>query len=473
MAPIPIPISIIRRPRRGPTPDPVLRLKRRPWTVLALGALIAIGGGALGAQIARADLTGDVELDAGFLAIPCQLAPLLLGGDGNLSACEATVVTVDLETALSFDYLTSGLGVGLHGHLGATGLEDVVLRFETTLGSLELLNESIFAQAFGLVPLVFGTFAPACYEGTPGSGRCATLFRAQRLTAEAVVGGVTLSALTLVEDLAFPDPGELKPPGAVYTTQSQSFGFGSVLQVQGETPSGIVLGLEAGLCARRSSMRTKRHVFPFSLDPDCFVAPQTPSEKPPLFFSYERILVEGIPLVQGVGQDVEVVCEGVLRCEFTSRFRLEAVSVFSAVQAALRFETISGPFSFSGISLQLQAVPLTIVLAVDEAFLVSTVNVVGGVVVNPEARPAFLSGVLLWTRATGLQTLSLTLLVPRASTTASVTASFAGSAGSFALDSLRLQGAVRLRPEVRLGAFLTLSGATGLVELGLSGRFAF
>jgi hypothetical protein len=417
-----------KKPRRG----------RHTFFIIALVYVIWGAWGHLG----YADVTGSFGIQVSFAPIACQSvivqSPSVPLGD---QPCESTVFKLDFETDLTINITISGLIIGLHSHAGVTGFEDVILSFAATLGGLEVKDTFVFAQPYGLIVAGDGQTIPACYENEPGSGTCDTLFVKKRVEVTLSFGGVTLSNLALFEDVNFPSPGATKPLGAVYTAQSQSFGFGDVFTLEGQTPSGITLLFQTGFCAENKSNSIKKHSFSFSVNPDCVAGAQTPSLKPPLFFDFEKVAIQGIPIAASLTTEFTALCTGVLTCSFTNSFALTSTILFSLIKVSFTFENITGPFTFSSITLQLQSAPLTLTLVFSSLLELTSVSATVALTLNPDTNPASLSLSLSGSPGQGINSLKATLGVVRGGLTLSIASSFVGENGAVKFSKLTL-GAV-------------------------------
>jgi len=222
--------------------------------------------------------------------------PIIVGKDGNQiiigplgdQPCESTVFKVDFETDLNIDVTISGLTMGIHSHAGVTGFEDVILSFATTLGALDIKDEFVFAQPFKWDVLADGQVLPVCVEDSPGSGQCDLLFVKKRVEASISLGGVTFSNVAMIEDTTFPKPcvagmvsngcyedfaghafKYFKLQTDSYEAGDQHFGFGDLLTIEGQTPSGITVTGETGICVSTSNNKIKKHEWDESVNRQC------------------------------------------------------------------------------------------------------------------------------------------------------------------------------------------------------------
>jgi hypothetical protein len=412
-----------------------MTLKLFYLTLVALVALV------FWSDTSRADVTGSFGIRIALDPFACQDVPIFQTPSMQLGdqPCEKTVFKIDFQTELNINIAISGLILGIHSHTGVTGLEDIILYFTATLGDLDITDTFVFAQPFGVVEAADGEFIPTCYESEPGSGVCQTLFVKKRVETTISLGGVTFENLAMIEDVKFPDPGLIKPQKAIYTTQSQSFGFGDVVTLKGQMPSGITIRSETGICAEQKSNRIKKHSWSFTVNPDCVSGIQTPSAKPPLFFDFERLWIENIPLAPGLTKDIHIECTGVLACEFESTFTFTGAAIFPVIEASFEFANLFGPIAFEGVRMTLLAGRLTLTLTFDELLEPTSLSVTAAFTFNPDANPARLSVFVSATPGTGITSLVVALSVRRAGLAFLAISSFTGSDASVDFSQLTLR----------------------------------
>ena len=385
----------------------------------------------------KADVTGSFGVNILFAPIACTnviVGPAQTPTNLADQPCERTVYRIDFETDLNINIAISGLTMGIHSHLGNTGLEDVILSFAATLGALDIADDFVFAQPFGAIIDGDGQVNYACYENAPGSGECDLFFVKKRVSATISLGGVTFENLAILEDVNFPDcnvvPGlgcVTKPAGGTYTVEDQAFGFGDVISITGQTPSGITVTGITGICAEQGYNLIKKHYWSYTVNPDCAAGEQAPSPKPPLFFDFEKIYIEGIPLAADLFIDFSAECEGpTFACDFTVDATFTGSPIFPVITSSLYFSNISGAFAFGGATLVLPAGPATFYLYYDDTFDLYMVVADISTTLNPDTNPATLSVTVVGMPGIGLVAIDLGLSVQRAGLTLSTNASFSG-----------------------------------------------
>ncbi len=373
----------------------------------------------------RADVTGSFRLDVGFSPIDCRfwfLSDPDAGGFEPLSdqPCEGTIFRFDVQTDAGVFVTVSGLTAGFHVHIGTTGFEDALISLSMSLGALDLAGTLVFAQPFadGLLPT--GQRVPLCLEEEIGSGSCPLLFVKKRLELTLSLGGLTWENLALFEDVNFPDycqdffVGSLEvsyydlfgcvPPlkgvdtSLTYGAQSQQFGFGDVIALEGQTPSGITVRATTGICAEQLVNAIKKHVWRYTVNRDCYGGVQTPSVKPPMVFSFETLSLEGIPLAAGLRADVRIRCGSLAGSAEAGAFFACAFEGVGTITGGPLFDTVTitlGTFSplgagmLSDLEVQAAGGPVTLQMRISPSTLLPTfVLFTATFPVNPDTNPA-------------------------------------------------------------------------------------
>jgi len=195
---------------------------------------------------AQADVTGTFALM--FDMIP------------QTNVVEITPYLFDIRGRLTTNVTVSGLTASLDTIFGISGVEHAITMVNTTLGALTFNSTTVFAVPFGTIGI--GSFTFINPVGP-------LLFVTQRTRMEMNIAGITIRNLAIYEDLEFRHPFSTLPLGPMgepqlpsYTAQSQVFGFGDIISLSGQTPSGISLGFSAGFNADPSmSVSTKQAGF--------------------------------------------------------------------------------------------------------------------------------------------------------------------------------------------------------------------
>ena len=401
-------------------------------SVVSMGLIAVVVGAAslllplgMGVGSARADVTGLFEVKVGASPLDCREFLLLdpdTGGPLPLAdqPCEDTPFRFDLQTRLDLDLAVSGLVFGVHTHAGTTGFEDVVLSAFNALSPFDLGGTLMFAQPYANAFLPTGEEIPLCLEDAPGSGRCPLLFVRHSFGIDDFsIGGAAFGAVAYLEDVNFPDycldffiPGDLlasffEREGCVpalkgvdvpsaYGPQSQSFGFGSLFTVEGQTPSGIAVQVETGICLEQLVRSMKNHIRPLRVNRDCVADVGPP--KPPLLFSFEKLFIEDIWLTEHLTLDMAVLCgslEGSAEvgiffpCNLLSFWTITGGPLLDSITVEVRFEQILGPASLADIAVVARGGPLFLYLEIRPlTWTATTAFAQATFTVNPDANPA-------------------------------------------------------------------------------------
>jgi hypothetical protein len=311
----------------------------------------------------------------------------------------------------------------------------VILSVATTVGFIDIDDRFVFAQPFGAITDGSGMRNFACFENAVDSGVCDLFFVKKRVEVSIPISGVTLSNLALLEDINFPEcnvvPLETcvaKPQSGVYTAQSQAFAFGDLIEISGQTPSGITVTGRTGICFQNKSNLIKKHFFIGTVNPDCVEGAQTPSPKPPLFFDFESLSIEGVPLAADILMSTTVFCsQPTYACTFGVSLTFSGAVIFNPITLSLSFSTVTGPFTFGGLSLSLPAGVATITITFDAAFNLTSITASLNATINPDTKPGTLTATVTLIPGTGLTSMTLRLAVTRSGLTFSAVAAFSGT----------------------------------------------
>ena len=384
---------------------------------IALAALMALS---FYSATTKADVTGSFGIHLSFEPIQCQNLPLFDILNFPDQPCEKTFFKIDFETSININITISGLTVGIHAHTGVTGFEDIILSFATTLGALDITDTFVFAQAFASVFLLDGEEIPTCLEDQLGSGVCLTLFVKKRVDMSISLGGVTFSNLAMFEDVNWPNycldfflgfvdasffdlfgcihPIKGLDTGVVYNQQSQEFGFGDVITLSGQTPSGITVTSITGICAEQLVNAIKKHTWDHVVNADC--VGNNVVVKPPVLFSFEKLFIEGIPLTPNLTLDVSVYCGSLegsaavgafFPCNLFNTITVTGGPIFDSITVTSGFEDILGPGTFTDVEVTASGGPLFLIIDFDPATFTPTfIFAQASFTLNPDTNPASL-----------------------------------------------------------------------------------
>ena len=275
----------------------------------------------------HADIVGNSRLDLAMEPIPCTLIDEIKLD----TPCEKTLLMFDLESIIDVTLVTDSLSLRTNFAIGIAGLEHTILTLGATIGSIDLISEIWFATPFEAVVDVNNH--PNIVMIPPGK----ILFVKKRLTTIMKLGGVTLRNLAMFEDVTFPNPNanygtsdcdnDGSPEGTcvkgVETNpalqyQTQSFAFGDLINLTGQTTSGITVTSEIGVCATRASNSVKKFSAVGSVNPECHSQP-----KPDLLFDYTSLAISGIPVASGVVSNAQISCVKISKCSLTNTLSIQ------------------------------------------------------------------------------------------------------------------------------------------------------
>jgi hypothetical protein len=302
--------------------------------------------------------------------IPCTLV-----GEIQLDTpCEKTLLKFDIESIVNVSFSVSGMTFTLRSAMGIPGLEHLILTGLFTLGSVDLTAELWMATPFESVTDI--NLMPNVVMIPPGR----FLFVKQRITTEIALGGVALKNLAIFEDVTFPNPGadygttDCDGDGSLEGTcvlgietnpadryQTQSFAFGNLMTLAGQTPSGISITSQLGICATNTGNAVKKYSAAGSVNPHCAAR----RIKPGLFFDLMTVSLAGIPLTAGVTASVNMSCIQITACKLTNTFSFTGGPI--PISTSLTFTDLF-KVSFGGVSVRIPMGSVTIGLVIDGAF---------------------------------------------------------------------------------------------------------
>jgi hypothetical protein len=328
-----------------------------------------------GAFTADAQLTGSSFVDFVMEPIPCTLV-----GEIKLDTpCEKTLLKFDIESIIKLSASVSGMVFSIDSAIGIPGLEHLILRGLFTLGSVDLTSELWLATPFETVTDV--NLMPNTVVIPPGR----FLFVKQRLTTVITLGGLTAKNLAIFEDVTFPNPGAYygeidcdgdgSPEGTcilgIETNpanqyQTQSFAFGNLFSLTGQTPSGITVSSQLGICATNAGKAVKKFSAPGGVNPECATR-----VKPSLLFDLMTISISSIPLTAGVSASVNMSCIQITACKLTNTFALSGGPI--PFSTSLTFTDLF-KVSFGGVRFRVPAGPVTISVGIDSGFSLASAS---------------------------------------------------------------------------------------------------
>jgi hypothetical protein len=324
---------------------------------------------------------------------------------------EISLIDFDIQNDLNITVVISGLSTTFHTHFGIAGVEDVIVSASATLGALDIQSQLVFGRFAGICLAASG---PSCLAvaNNPIPLNDSLLFIKKRVTMTLSLGGVTFTNLALFEDTTFP---ETLTPTAY---QTQNFAFGDALTVSGQTPSGISISAQTGLCVTRTPNVIKKHSFPYEVNPACATTP-----KPDILFDFERLTVSGVPLAPGVTGSSVLSCVTITACSFT----LTAAVAGGPIPFTANFTfTNLLSLTFGGANLVLSSGAGSLTIGITAAGQIGAVRMLLNATINPDTNPATLVIDARITPGVGLNLAFISLVIERAGLLLGVDATFAG-----------------------------------------------
>ncbi len=323
------------------------------WVVPAVMISIVLGG----AVTTQAQLSGSSRLDLIATPIPCTLIDEIKLD----TPCERTLLMFDIESIIELKLAVGGMAFSESLAISIAGPEHLVLNLNTKLGDAALKPEVWFAVPFESVTDVNNMWNMVVIP--PGH----ILFVKNRFTLEMNIGGLKLKNLAMFEDVTFPDPGsdygttdcdgdgdtEGTCVGGVETNdalhyENQAFAFGDIINLSGQTHSGISISSRTGVCAESGSNSVKKYSASGRVDPDCVADG--------FKFNFETISVGGIDFggIQ-LGETVSFTpgSSSVFQATTSVSFAISGLGTVSTSVTGIPLE-----MRFGGISLAISSKPL-------------------------------------------------------------------------------------------------------------------
>lgn len=314
--------------------------------VYALVSFLLISAIVAGAVPAQADVTGSFSVHVTVLPESPSPQP------GQTPSSEISPVEFDLQNEINVTLLISGLSTTLHSHFGIAGIEDVIFKSSVIFGAIELRSEIVFGRfdASGSLP----------DKPTPA-------FVKQRTKTILTLGGFTFRNLAIFEDTNFPQTPELA--------------FGDLLTLSGQTPKGLAVTAQTGICIERQDNEIKKHSWPFRVDPACHGQP-----KPQLLFSFQRFSLSGLSLVPGIVGSTVVTCR-IQHCELTNT--LDIINLLIPLKTTFHFDNMF-PMTFDKAKLAFTTGMASVTFHFNSAGMVTKTAFTLAPTINPSSNPATL-----------------------------------------------------------------------------------
>ncbi len=225
----------------------------------------------------QAQISGSSRLDVAAFPIPCTVVDEIMLN----TPCERTLLAFDIESILSLNITLSGMVAKIDSAIGIAGPEHLILQGIFNLGAVTIHPEIWFAVPFETVLDVNNQINVVVIP--PGE----VLFVKKRFATTFNIAGITVNNLAMFEDVNFPNPNADFAP-LFYPPQSQSFAFGDIITISGQTISGINITSTTGICATRQTNSVKKFSASGSVNPACA------DPLVPLAFDFQTITLSGI-----------------------------------------------------------------------------------------------------------------------------------------------------------------------------------
>ena len=329
---------------------------------------------------ALADVTGNFSTNITFIP--------------QTTVSEISLIDFDVVNELNLTISISGLSNTLHSHFGIAGVEDAILTLDGVMGFLNFNAQLVFGR------FAFGSIVPFYDE---------LHFISKTVTAELGFGGISL-----VNIAQFADTN-------AFVSQSTAYAFGNSISVSGQTPSGILIAAETGICLQIDTLAIKHHALSTrSVNPDCATEP-----KPDLLFDFETIFIENVPLAPAVTSDTIIFCQTITACQLLTTFNFSGGPI--PFSTSLFFENlINVDFGFAEIALNSGPATLSLFIGSNGTLGLVSLNLL--TTLNPEANPATLSITANAVPGIGLTDAIVGLTIQRAGLVFGVTAVYVGAA---------------------------------------------
>lgn len=191
---------------------------------------------------------------------------------------EIELADFDFQNDLTMTVVLSGLSTTFHTHFGIAGVEDIVVTSNASIGFLNITTTLAFGrfQAFQVTP-----FYPSLH------------FLLKEVEATFNFGGINLTNTSQIQDIN------------AFINQTGAYAFGDSFRIQGQTPSGVGVVAEAGICMTQQSTAIKKHfgLSRFRVNADCFTTP-----KPDLLFDFENVSISNIPIAPNLTGSIRINC---------------------------------------------------------------------------------------------------------------------------------------------------------------------
>ena len=337
------------------------------WRTPVVLALLCVSLG-LAAVPAAGQVHGSSRLDIYAFPIPCTVIDIFKLD----TPCERTLLSFDIESITNLNITISGMVVTIDSAIGIAGPEHLIIQEIFNLGAVTIHPEMWFATPFETV--LDANSQPNVVVIPPGE----PLFVKKRLTTILNIAGITLTNLAMFEDVNFPNPGADFGP-LIYPAQSQSFGFGDIVTLTGQTVSGITITSTTGFCATLAANTVKKHSAPGSVNPACtatlggiLVEPIEGGAKTPILFDFENISIGGLS-VGGVSAGASLNFRPLTGLQFGTSLNYPFMNI-ATLAFSFSYSAMGGITADDAFAITLASAPLNISLSFAGLFELSSAN---------------------------------------------------------------------------------------------------
>ncbi|MBI1729361.1 hypothetical protein HY229_01625 [Candidatus Acetothermia bacterium] len=342
------------------------------------------------------------------------------------TATELSVIDFDIENALNVTVVISGLSTSFHTHFGIAGIEDVILTASATLGALDLNTILVFCR------FAYGSTVP--------------FYPTLHFCKKYVKASLSLGGVTFVNEAQFEDTN-------LFINLQTAYAFGDVVTLTGQTPSGISITAQTGLCMQRIPDSIKKHfaITPYTVNPDCATTP-----KPDILFDFERMTVSGVPLAPGVTGSSVLSCVTINACVFTMTAKFAGGPI--PFTAKFTFTDLLS-LTFGGATLTLSSGSGQLVIGITPVGTIGAVGISVVTTLNADTNPATLEIDADIAPGVGLTDAVVSFTVERAGLVLGVTATFSGGPPAL-FDGITFSASVS-------GSALSLDATTTFTPSGM------
>ena len=451
----------------------------------AIAAILAFG-----AFTAHADVTGSFTTSINVLPDSNQTVDSEIG-----------LLEFDVENAINLTVVISGLSTTLHSHFGLAGVEDVTLSYAATLGALDINGQFVFGRFAASAVGIGANGISIMSLWNPYPQQNEMRFIKKRVEMGISLGGVTFNNLAMFEDVTLNGPvvedafgagADLVYGGLPSTVvnsggfpltaewpQTPVYGFGDVISLSGQTPSGVSISASTGICAEQHPNVIKKHTWKYRVNPHCagieFEAVDGQYRlvddgfvKPDLMFDFENLTISGVPVASGVTASAVINCVKTTACSMTNTFNFSGAGPIPFSASFLFSDLFT--LTFAGAELTFTTGPGTLVIGLTDTGELEVVDLDLSTTLNPDTNPATFFVDATFDPGQGLESADVGLNISRSNVDFGIEATFEQPSGAAAGDPAEFDsvsfsvgtafGAIDMSTSASFGAFGFTSSTT-------------